>query len=77
MLRQSLCRHRDGDSKDLDLSQVHLGWQDATAKFRKSARGVLGAEQAELLVRHIGELETIRDIAAIAALTVAPANTSA
>ena len=47
----------DGDSKDLDLSQVHLGWQDAAAKFRKSARGVLGAEQAELLVRHIGGLE--------------------
>ena len=67
----------DGDSKDLDLSQVHLGWQDAAAKFLKSARGVLGAEQAELLVSHIGELETIRDIAAIAALTVAPANTSA
>ena len=69
----------EGDSKDLDLSQVHLGWQDAAAKFLKSARGVLGAEpeQAELLVSHIGDLETISDIAAIAALTVAPANTSA
>jgi hypothetical protein len=38
---------------------------------------VLGAEQAELLVRHIGGLESISDIAAVTALTVAPANTSA
>ena len=67
----------EADSEDLDLSQVHLGWQDAAAKFLKGARGVLGAEQAELLVRHIGGLESISDIAAVTALTVAPANTSA
>jgi 2-methylcitrate dehydratase PrpD len=64
----------EADGKDLDLSQVHLGWPDAAAKFLKGARGVLGAEQAELLVRHIGGLENISDIAAVAALTVAPAN---
>ncbi len=67
----------EADGKDLDLSQVHLGWPDAAAKFLKGARGVLGAEQAELLVRHIGGLENNSDIAAVAALTVAPANASA
>jgi 2-methylcitrate dehydratase PrpD len=58
----------DGDGRDIDMAQVHLGWKDACEKFLKTADRIIGVTRAAQLIDRIGSLENVAGAAEIATL---------